>query len=55
MGELTVFESQVFDLKKSGFTYREIAEVLDTEPKKIDNAIQRIKVKIKNYLSKHND
>ncbi|MCI9084357.1 MAG: sigma-70 family RNA polymerase sigma factor [Bacilli bacterium] len=55
MGELTVFESQVFDLKKSGFTYREIAEVLDTEPKKIDNAIQRIKVKIKNYLNKHND
>ena len=48
--QFTDFESQVFDLKKSGFGYKEIAEVLDVEPKSIDNAIQRIKVKIKTYL-----
>ncbi len=52
--ELTDFESQVFDLKKSGFTYKEIAEVLDVNPKKIDNALQRIKVKVKAYLSEQN-
>lgn len=49
--ELTDFESQVFELKKSGFNYKEIAEVLDVEPKKIDNALQRIKAKIRTYLN----
>lgn len=48
--EFTDIESQVFDLKKSGFGYREIAEVLELDPKSVDNAIQRIKNKIKNYL-----
>lgn len=48
--EFTDFESQVFDLKKNGFGYREIAEALEVDSKKIDNAIQRIKTKIKNYL-----
>ena len=48
--EFTDFESQVFDLKKNGFGYKEIAEVLEVDSKKIDNAIQRIKTKIKNYL-----
>ena len=47
--ELTSFESRIFELKKSGFTYREIADILDIEPKKVDNAIQRIKSKIKSY------
>jgi len=46
----TDFESEVFDLKKSGFNYKEIASVLEVEPKSVDNAIQRIKAKIKNYL-----
>ena len=55
MHELTPFESQVFDLKKSGFTYKEISEILDVEPKRIDNAIQRIKTKIKNYLKNKDD
>ena len=48
--EFTDFESQVFDLKKSGFDYKEIAEVLDVDKKKIDNALQRIKAKVRNYL-----
>jgi len=48
--EFTDFESQVFDMKKSGFNYREIAEVLDVDPKKVDNALQRIKAKVRTYL-----
>ncbi|MEI3508568.1 MAG: sigma factor-like helix-turn-helix DNA-binding protein [Bacilli bacterium] len=37
-------------MKKSGFNYREIAEVLDVDPKKVDNALQRIKAKVRTYL-----
>jgi len=48
--ELTNFEEQVFDLRKSGFTYREIAEVLDVEPKRVDNALQRMRTKVINYV-----
>ena len=44
---LTEFEEKVFDLLLSGFTYREIAGILDKEDKQIDNAIQRIKNKVK--------
>ena len=44
---LTDFEEKVFDLLISGFTYREIAGILDKEDKQIDNAIQRIKTKVK--------
>ena len=45
---LTDLERQVFDLKISGFNYKEIATILDKSPKTIDNAIQRLKSKIKN-------
>ena len=47
---LTDYEQQVFELKINNFTYREIAEILDRSPKAIDNAIQRIKTKIKNLI-----
>lgn len=47
---LTTFELQVFELKLNGFDYREIAEMLDKEPKSIDNALQRIKNKIKECI-----
>lgn len=49
---LTDFEQQVFELKISGFNYREIAEVLDKEPKAIDNALNRIKNKIKDKIKR---
>ena len=49
---LTEFEMQVFELKINDFGYREIAEVLDKEPKAIDNALQRIKLKLKKSLNK---
>lgn len=49
---LTDFEKQVFDLKLSGFGYREIADILERDPKAIDNAIQRIRTKVKDYIKK---
>lgn len=48
--KLTDFEAQVFDLMLLYFNYREIAEMLDKEPKQIDNAIQRIKNKVKDVV-----
>lgn len=47
---LTDLERQVFDLKISGFSYKEIAEILDKTPKSIDNTIQRLKNKIKEQI-----
>lgn len=49
---LTNFELQVFELKISGFNYIEISDILDKDKKQIDNAIQRIKNKIKDTLKK---
>ncbi|MDD2435064.1 MAG: sigma-70 family RNA polymerase sigma factor [Bacilli bacterium] len=48
---LTSFEQQVFELKINNFNYNEIAEILDKDSKSIDNALQRIKTKIKNELN----
>lgn len=47
---LTDLEEEVFSLLISGFKYKEIAEMLDKDSKSVDNAIQRIKTKIKNIL-----
>lgn len=47
---LTDFEQQVFELKLSSFSYKEIAELLDKDSKSIDNAIQRIRIKAKEQL-----
>lgn len=44
---LTDVETKVFELKMAGFNYKEIASILDKNPKSIDNAMQRIKSKIK--------
>ena len=49
--KLTDFENQVFDLLISGFNYKEIAEILDRDNKSIDNAIQRLKSKVKKQLN----
>ena len=51
--ELTSLEECVFKLKIQGFSYKEIADILDKEEKSIDNAIQRIKVKIKSLMTKN--
>lgn len=47
---LTDFEYQVFELKYNNFQYREIAKLLDKEPKAVDNALQRIKIKVLKFL-----
>ena len=48
--ELTLFEDQVFDLLIAGFLHQEIADLLDKDKKSIENAIQRIKIKMKKVL-----
>lgn len=45
-------EHQVFLLLADGLSYTEIAAKLGKSSKSVDNAIQRIKTKIKNYLEK---
>lgn len=48
---LTEFELQVFELMLSYFKYGEIAEVLDKDKKQVDNAIQRIKNKVREQIN----
>lgn len=43
-------EYEVYALLVSGLNYKEIASLLDQEPKQVDNAIQRIKNKVKKIL-----
>ncbi len=47
---LSSSEYEVYKLLISGLDYQEIAKVLNKQPKQIDNAIQRIKGKIKEIL-----
>lgn len=48
--ELSGFEKQVFDLYVTGMSYSEIAKVLGKDEKSTDNALQRLKAKIKRFL-----
>ena len=48
--ECSPFETLVFEQLLTGRTYREIAVSLGVEPKRVDNAIQRIKKKIRKKL-----
>ena len=48
--QLTDLEKQVFELKKNYFNYKEIADILEKDPKVIDNTIQRIKMKLKKIM-----
>jgi RNA polymerase sporulation-specific sigma factor len=45
--KLSDFEKNVFYLFEKEFSYREIAENLGTSKKSVDNALRRIKIKIK--------
>ncbi len=51
---LTDFESQVFQLKATGFNYKDIADILDKDPKSISNALERIKLKASKYIKNAN-
>ena len=53
LSELTDLEEFVFKLKIEGFNYKEISDILDKDEKSIDNAIQRIKQKMKALLNKN--
>lgn len=48
--ELSEFEKQVLDLYITGMSYSQIARVLGRDEKATDNALQRLKAKIKKLL-----
>jgi len=50
--ELSGFEKQVLDLYLTGMTYSQIARVLGRDDKSTDNALQRIKAKLKRAILK---
>lgn len=47
---LSQFEKNVLDLYLNDYTYIQIADKLEKEPKSIDNALQRIKLKLNKVL-----
>lgn len=49
--ELSSFEKQVLDLYLTGMKYSQIAKVLGRDDKSTDNALQRIKAKLKKALN----
>jgi len=50
--ELSGFEKQVLDLHITGMSYSQIAKVLGKDEKSTDNALQRVRTKIKKMLVK---
>ena len=50
--ELSAFEMQVLDLYLTGMTYTQIARVLGRDEKSTDNALQRIKTKIRKVITR---
>ena len=48
---LSLNEYEVFSLMVKNYNYQEIADILSKNPKQIDNAIQRIKNKIKKIIN----
>lgn len=50
--ELSSFEKQVLDLYITGMSYSQIAKVLGRDEKSTDNALQRLKSKIKKMIVK---
>ena len=50
---LSPMENKVLDLYLKGKGYVEIAEFLGKSPKSIDNALQRIRAKIREVLSQN--
>jgi RNA polymerase sporulation-specific sigma factor len=45
--ELSSFEKQVLDLYLTGMSYSQIAKVLSRDEKSTDNALQRLKAKLR--------
>lgn len=53
--ELSGFEKQVLDLYMTGMNYHQIARVLGRDDKSTDNALQRIKQKLKKALKEERE
>lgn len=49
--ELSSLEKKVIGFYLEGYSYMQIAEMLEKKPKSIDNAIQRIRSKLKKYIA----
>ena len=49
---LSAFEASVLDLYLEGYTVKEISDILGKNIKSVDNAIVRIRNKLKQYLNK---
>lgn len=49
--QLSDLETEIFDLRLAGLSYRDIAEFLDKDRKTVDNTLQRIKTKLKKVIS----
>ncbi len=47
---LSPMEYEVYKLLISGFSYIDIAQILNKEPKQIDNTIQRLRAKVKELI-----
>ena len=52
--ELSGFEKQVLDLYLTGMSYQQIAKVLGRDDKSTDNAMQRIKTKLRRAIGREN-
>ena len=50
--ELSDFERQVLELSMTGMGYVQIAKVLGRDEKATDNALQRLKAKVRRVLKK---
>lgn len=50
--ELSAFEKQVLDLYLTGMSYSQIAKVLSRDEKSTDNALQRLKTKLRKAVRK---
>lgn len=50
--ELSIFEKQVLDLYITGMSYSQIARVLSRDEKSTDNALQRLKAKLRKAVDK---
>lgn len=50
--ELSSFEKQVLDLYVTGMTYSQIAKVLSRDEKSTDNALQRLKTKLRRAVKR---
>ena len=51
--KLSAMERKVLDLYLKGYGYQKIAEILGKTPKSADNALQRIRAKVRSSIEKY--